>query len=60
LARERDLAFLFRDLATLRTDIPLFASIDELQWAGSTSEFPAFAARFAAAIEGRPRARVPD
>ncbi len=32
LAAERDRAFLFRDLATLRTDIPLFDSVDELLW----------------------------
>src|SRR5258707_6439898 len=30
LARERDRAFLFRHLATLRTDIPLFESVDSL------------------------------
>jgi 5'-3' exonuclease len=34
LEQQRDLAFLFRDLATLRTDIPLFDSVDELQWKG--------------------------
>jgi 5'-3' exonuclease len=34
LARERDRACLFRTLATLRTDIPLFESVDELLWAG--------------------------
>ena len=32
LAAERERAFLFRDLATLRTDIPLFDSVDALQW----------------------------
>jgi 5'-3' exonuclease len=31
LVRERDRAFLFRELATLRTDIPLFASVEELR-----------------------------
>jgi len=45
LARERDRAFLFRDLATLRTDIPLFASIDALRWAGPTPEFADLGAR---------------
>jgi 5'-3' exonuclease len=30
LTRERELVMLFRNLATLRTDIPLFESIDEL------------------------------
>jgi 5'-3' exonuclease len=45
LDRERHLALLFRDLATLRTDIPLFKSVDELEWKGPTPEFPALAAR---------------
>jgi hypothetical protein len=44
LVRERERAFLFRDLATLRTDIPLFESVDDLRWTGPT---PAFAARAA-------------
>jgi 5'-3' exonuclease len=50
LARERDRAFLFRDLATLRRDLPLVASIDDLQWAGPRPEFAPLAARFEAAI----------
>ena len=37
LASERDRAFLFRDLATLRTDIPLFESVEELRWNVATS-----------------------
>jgi 5'-3' exonuclease len=45
LARDRERAFMFRDLATLRTDIPLFTSIDELRWAGPTEGFAALAAR---------------
>jgi 5'-3' exonuclease len=45
LARERDRAFLFRTLATLRTDIALFESVDELQWHGPTPAFAALAAR---------------
>ncbi len=49
-ARERDRAFLFRDLATLRTDIPLFTSIDELRWKGPTPEFAAIGARLDAAV----------
>ena len=49
LMRERDRAFLFRDLATLRTDIPLFDSIDDLRWKGPTSAFPPLAARLDAA-----------
>jgi 5'-3' exonuclease len=34
LEQQRDLAFLFRDLATLRSNIPLFDSVDALQWKG--------------------------
>jgi hypothetical protein len=49
LNRERDRALLFRDLATLRTDIPLFDSVDELQWTGPTSAFADIAARLDAA-----------
>jgi 5'-3' exonuclease len=43
--RERDQAFLFRDLATLRADIPLFKSVDELEWRGPTPAFAPLAAR---------------
>jgi 5'-3' exonuclease len=45
LAADRDRALLFRLLATLRTDIPLFASIDQLQWKGATAAFAPLAAR---------------
>jgi 5'-3' exonuclease len=50
LAENRELVLLFRRLATLRTDVPLFESVDELQWKGPTASFPALAARFDAAI----------
>jgi 5'-3' exonuclease len=50
LARERERVFLFRELATLRTDIPLFDSIDDLRWKGPTASFAALGARFDAAI----------
>jgi 5'-3' exonuclease len=49
LARERDRALLFRDLATLRSDIPLFQSVDDLRWNGPTPEFARLAARLDAA-----------
>jgi 5'-3' exonuclease len=52
LALERDRAFLFRDLATLRTHLPLFDSIDDLAWSGPSPAFAALAARFDAAVEG--------
>jgi 5'-3' exonuclease len=50
LESERDHAMLFRTLATLRTDIPLFESVDELLWNGPTPEFAVLAARFDAAV----------
>ena len=49
LIEQRDRAFLFRDLATLRTDIPVFDSVEELRWTGPTERFPALAARMDAA-----------
>jgi 5'-3' exonuclease len=50
LARERDHALLFRTLATLRTDMPLFDNVDQLRWTGPTSAFAAIAARLDAAV----------
>ena len=38
--KDRELALLFKDLATLRQDLPLFKRVDELRWIGPT---PAFA-----------------
>ena len=57
LARDRERAFLFRDLATLRTDIPVFEAIDELRWSGPTPAFPPLAARMDRARAGAPRVR---
>jgi 5'-3' exonuclease len=50
LARDRQLLMLFRDLATLRSDIPLFESVDELRWSGPTPAFAELGARFDRAI----------
>ena len=50
LAHERDRAFLFRALATLRTDISLFDSVDDLQWKGPTLAFAPLRARLDAAV----------
>jgi 5'-3' exonuclease len=36
---QRDLAYLFRDLATLRGSEPLFDSVEALRWAGPRPEF---------------------
>jgi 5'-3' exonuclease len=43
LGDSRDLALLFKDLATLRTDAPLFRYVDELRWRGPTKAFAACA-----------------
>jgi len=45
LGERRDLALLFKDLATLRTDAPLFRDVDELRWRGPTAAFAAYAGR---------------
>jgi 5'-3' exonuclease len=39
----RKFALLFKDLATLRSDEPLFKNVDELEWRGTTLEFAAVA-----------------
>ena len=36
-------ALLFKKLAILRTDAPLFANVDELEWRGPTKEFEQYA-----------------
>jgi 5'-3' exonuclease len=45
LGANRDLALLFKDLATLRTDAPLFGEVEEIRWRGSTSAFAAYTER---------------
>ena len=59
LSRDRDLALLFRTLATLRTDIHLFEDVDQLRWNGPTPDFDAMGARFDAAITVTRRPRMP-
>ena len=41
----RDRALLFKQLATLRTDAPLFRDVDELEWRGPMDSFAAWAER---------------
>jgi 5'-3' exonuclease len=53
LAAEREQAFLFRDLATLRDDLPLFESVESLRWQGPTPAFTALAQRFDAAVTAK-------
>ena len=45
LGERRDLALLFKKLATLRTDAQLFADVDELQWHGPSEGFSAHCTR---------------
>lgn len=49
LRREWENALLFRNLATLRSDIKLFDDVDQLRWQGPTSSFDELAARLDAA-----------
>jgi 5'-3' exonuclease len=45
LEKDREKAMLFRDLATLRTDVPVFESVDELEWHGPTPAYATIKAR---------------
>jgi 5'-3' exonuclease len=47
LGERRELALLFKNLATLRTDAPLFSNVDAIQWRGPTDKFPAYAEKMA-------------
>jgi 5'-3' exonuclease len=53
LARDRNDAFLFRDLATLRTEMDLFENVEDLRWRGPTPAFADLARRFDAAVTSR-------
>jgi len=69
LGDRRELALLFKKLATLRTDAKLFRKIDALEWHRPTKNFDAFCDRIAApnlltratklAASGKPRNRLP-
>src|SRR5213079_936752 len=48
LGERRDLALLFKNLATLRTDAPLFDAAETLRWHGATPAFAAWADRMEA------------
>ncbi len=45
LGKRGELALLFKNLATLRTDAALFRNVDEIEWRGPTEQFAAWAAR---------------
>ncbi|MBA3833854.1 MAG: flap endonuclease [Chthoniobacterales bacterium] len=48
LGERRDLALLFKNLATLRTDAPLFDNSETLRWRGATPGFAAWTERMKA------------
>ena len=50
LVDNREQALLFRVLATLRTDVPVFDSVDELEWKGPTADFAPLAARLDSSV----------
>jgi 5'-3' exonuclease len=45
LGERRKLALLFKQLATLKSDAPLFKKVDELKWVGPTTKFSEWAER---------------
>jgi len=45
LGRNKEAALLFKTLATLRTDAPLFTGVDQLRWTGATPAFASWAER---------------
>ena len=54
-------ALLFKRLATLRTDAPLFVDVEELRWRGPTPEFAAIADQFGdSRVLERSRRLAPD
>src|SRR5437764_776136 len=48
LGKQRKLALLFKKLATLRTDAPLFKNVQTLRWRGTTPAFGAWTKRMEA------------
>jgi len=48
LAEQRDRALLFRELATLRVDVPIGVDVDALRWTGPHAAFAAWSARLGA------------
>jgi 5'-3' exonuclease len=45
LGQQQDLALLFKTLATLRTDAPLFTDVESLRWRGPRQDFEVYAER---------------
>lgn len=61
LGEQREEALLFRTLARLRTDAPVFDDVDEIRWRGATPGFEAVADRIGdPRLAGRARAVAAD
>ena len=45
LGEQHERALLFKRIATLKTDAPLFSNVNELQWQGPSAAFPEFTAK---------------
>lgn len=58
LGEDRDLALLFKRLATLRSDAPLFREVESLRWRGPTDAFPGVAGRMGDPALGERARRV--
>jgi 5'-3' exonuclease len=56
LRERRELALLFKTLATLRTDAPLFTEVKELKWPGPTQRFAEWAERLGDPVIARAQA----
>lgn len=57
LRQDRDRAFLFRKLATLRSDMRLFDNVDQLEWRGPEPEFAAIGALLDSVVTAKKDAR---
>ncbi len=55
LQTQRERAMLFREIATLRTDVSVFSDVEELRWRGPLDGFEARAAKLDANVTGEGR-----
>jgi 5'-3' exonuclease len=53
LGKRRDLALLFKQLATLKSDAPLLSRVSELKWAGPTTNFAEWSERLGPKVIAR-------
>ena len=55
LGTRRELALLFKQLATLKSDAPLFSKVSELKWGGPTPKFAEWSERLGSKVIDRAR-----